>query len=94
MVTATVSQLAQPLDMSQSAVVRSMAVLESCGLVRSAKVGRTRICRLEPLRLRVADDSFAGQRAGSGPPARPGGRVLAEDLAAEQAASTLERNLR
>ena len=36
---ATVSQLAQPLDMTLSAVVQHLAVLESCGLVRSEKVG-------------------------------------------------------
>ena len=60
---ATVSQLAQPLDMTLSAVVQHLAVLESCGVVRSEKVGRTRTCRLEPLGLRLAEDWFAGQRA-------------------------------
>ena len=60
---ATVSQLARPLDMSLSAVVQHLAVLESCGVVRSEKVGRTRTCRLEPVGLRLAEDWFAGQRA-------------------------------
>ena len=60
---ATVSQLAQPLAMSLSAVVQHLAVLESCGLVRSEKVGRTRTCRLEPVGLHLAEDWFAGQRA-------------------------------
>ena len=46
---ATVSQLAQPLDMSLSAVVQHLAILESCGVVRSEKVGRIRTCRLEPM---------------------------------------------
>jgi DNA-binding transcriptional ArsR family regulator len=60
---ATVSQLAQPLEMSLSAVVQHLAILESCGVVRSEKVGRTRTCRLEPTGLRLAEDWFAGQRA-------------------------------
>jgi DNA-binding transcriptional ArsR family regulator len=60
---ATVSQLAQPLAMSLSAVVQHLAVLESSGLVRSEKVGRTRTCRLEPVALRRAEEWFAGQRA-------------------------------
>ena len=60
---ATVSRLAQPLDMSLSAVVQHLAVLESCGVVRSEKVGRSRTCRLEPVGLRLAEDWFAGQRA-------------------------------
>ena len=49
--------------MSLSAVVQHLAVLESCGVVRSEKVGRTRTCRLEPVGLRLAEDWFAGQRA-------------------------------
>jgi len=60
----TVSQLAQPLDMTLSAVVQHLAVLESCGLVRSEKVGRTRTCTLEGAGLRLGADWFAGQRAG------------------------------
>jgi DNA-binding transcriptional ArsR family regulator len=60
---ATVSELARPLEMTLSAVVQHLAVLESCGLVRSEKVGRTRTCRLEPVGLQLASDWFAGQRA-------------------------------
>ena len=60
---ATVSQLARPLEMTLSAVVQHLAVLESCGLVHSEKVGRTRTCRLEPVGLHLAEDWFAGQRA-------------------------------
>ena len=60
---ATVSQLAQPFDFTLSAVVQHLAVLEEAGLVSSEKVGRTRTCRLEPARLRLAADWFAGQRA-------------------------------
>jgi DNA-binding transcriptional ArsR family regulator len=59
----TVSQLAKPLDMTLSAVVQHLAVLESCGLVRSKKLGRTRTCSLEGAGLRLGADWFAGQRA-------------------------------
>ncbi len=60
---ATVSQLAEPLAMSLSAVVQHLGVLQSCGLVRTEKVGRVRTCRLETARLRGAEEWFAGQRA-------------------------------
>ncbi len=81
---ATVSQLAQPLDMTLSAVMQHITVLESCGLVSSEKVGRTRTCRLEPVGLRLAADWFAGQRATWDRRLDRLGEVLAEDLAAEQ----------
>src|SRR5580704_6390093 len=60
---ASVSQLAQPLEITLSAVVQHLAILESSGLVSSEKVGRTRTCRIEPVGLRLAADWFAGQRA-------------------------------
>lgn len=81
---ATVSQLAQPLDMTLSAVVQHLAVLESSGLVRSEKVGRTRTCRLEPVGLRLAEDWFAGQRAAWEHRLDRLGEVLADDIAREQ----------
>ena len=52
---ASVSELAQPLDMSLSAVVQHLQVLEASGLVRSAKVGRVRTCRIEPKALTMAE---------------------------------------
>ena len=79
---ATVSQLAQPLAMTLSAVVQHLSVLESSGLVRSDKVGRTRTCRLEPVRLRLAEDWFAGQRAAWERRLDRLGAVLAADVAA------------
>jgi DNA-binding transcriptional ArsR family regulator len=88
---ATVSQLAAPLDMSLSAVVQHLGVLESCGVVRSEKVGRTRTCRLEPVGLRLAEDWFAGQRALWERRLDRLGQVLAEDAAAEDAAAEKEQ---
>ena len=81
---ATVSQLAEPLDMTLSAVVQHLASLESCGLVRSEKVGRVRTCRLQPVGLELAEDWFAGQRAVWERRLDRLGEVLAADLAAER----------
>jgi DNA-binding transcriptional ArsR family regulator len=60
---ASVTQLADPMAMSLSAVVQHLAILESCGLVSTQKVGRVRTCRLEPTVLQSAEEWFAGQRA-------------------------------
>jgi len=59
---AAVGKLAQPLTMSLPAVMQHLQVLEACGLVRSEKVGRVRICRIEPGALRVAEDWISRQR--------------------------------
>jgi DNA-binding transcriptional ArsR family regulator len=83
---ATVSQLASPLDMSLSGVVQHLAVLESCGVVRSEKVGRTRTCRLEPVGLRLAEVGTPARQVGRGPRRRPRRRA---DITI-----TLERSLR
>ena len=76
----TVSQLAQPLDMTLSAVVQHLSVLESCGLVRSEKAGRTRTCTLEDAGLRLGADWFAGQRAAWGRRIDRLGAVLTADI--------------
>ena len=60
---ASVSELAQPLDMTLSAVVQHLQVLEASGLVRSQKVGRVRTCRIEPMALRRAEQWIAARRA-------------------------------
>ncbi|HEX3803980.1 MAG TPA: metalloregulator ArsR/SmtB family transcription factor [Solirubrobacteraceae bacterium] len=46
--TASVSELAAPLDVSLPTVLQHLDVLQRSGLVRSEKVGRVRTCRLEP----------------------------------------------
>lgn len=51
----TVSELAEPLPMSMSAVMQHLKVLEAAGLVRSEKVGRVRTCRVEPEALTAAE---------------------------------------
>lgn len=52
---ASVSQLAEPLAMSLSAVVQHLNVLEASGLVRTEKLGRVRTCQIEPKALRNAE---------------------------------------
>jgi DNA-binding transcriptional ArsR family regulator len=59
---ASVSELAAPLAMSLPAVLQHVAVLESCGLIRSEKAGRVRTCRIEPAAIRSAETWLAGQR--------------------------------
>jgi DNA-binding transcriptional ArsR family regulator len=43
----SVSQLATPLDITLTAVVQHLQVLEESGLVHTEKVGRVRTCRIE-----------------------------------------------
>lgn len=52
---ASVSELAQPFDMSLPAVVQHLQVLEAAGIVASEKIGRVRTCRLEPRALSQAE---------------------------------------
>ncbi len=59
---ASVSDLAQPLDMSLPAVMQHLKVLETSGLVRSEKSGRVRMCRIEPKAMETAEGWFAKRR--------------------------------
>ena len=59
---ASVGELAKPFAMSLPAVMQHLQVLEACGLVRSAKVGRVRTCRIEPAVLRLAENWLGRQR--------------------------------
>ncbi|RYD55467.1 MAG: ArsR family transcriptional regulator [Sphingomonadales bacterium] len=43
----SVSALAEPLDISLTAVIQHLRVLEDCGLVATEKIGRVRTCRLD-----------------------------------------------
>ena len=58
---ATVSELAEPLPMSMSAVVQHLNVLQGNGLVSSEKVGRVRTCHIEPAALRPVE-RWIGER--------------------------------
>jgi DNA-binding transcriptional ArsR family regulator len=76
---ATVSELAQPLPMSLSAVVQHLQVLQGSGLVRSEKVGRVRTCRIEPAALRPVEQWIGARRASWERPLDRLGEYLAED---------------
>jgi DNA-binding transcriptional ArsR family regulator len=60
---ATVTELAKPLDMSLTAVLQHVQVLEASGLIRSRKVGRTRTCSIDPAVLRSAEAWISQRRA-------------------------------
>jgi len=60
---ASVSELAEPLDMSLPAVIQHLQVLESSGLVRSEKAGRVRTCRLQRAALQSAEKWLNARRA-------------------------------
>jgi DNA-binding transcriptional ArsR family regulator len=60
---ASVSELAEPLDMTMSAVVQHLHVLEESGLVRTEKVGRVRTCRIDRKALSAAERWFTDRRA-------------------------------
>ena len=59
---ASVSELAEPLAMSLAAVVQHVQVLEGCGVVRTEKVGRTRMCRIEPAAMTAAEQWITDRR--------------------------------
>jgi len=48
------SDLAQPFDMSQTAVSKHIRVLSESGLVKVEKRGRTRYCRLNASNMKAA----------------------------------------
>ena len=59
---ASVSELAEPFDMALPSFVQHLRVLEDCGLVISAKVGRVRSYELVPKRMKAAEDWLLRQR--------------------------------
>jgi DNA-binding transcriptional ArsR family regulator len=61
--TASVSELAAPLDVSLPTVLQHLEVLQRSGLVRSDKVGRIRTCRLEPGPMQALEHWIAEHRA-------------------------------
>lgn len=59
----SVSELAAPYGMALPSFVAHMKVLESAGLVRSAKAGRVRTYELAPDQLQIAEDWLGRQRS-------------------------------
>jgi DNA-binding transcriptional ArsR family regulator len=58
----SVSELAQPFDMSLTAVVQHLQVLERCGLIATEKIGRVRTCSLRPEALDTLQGWIAQRR--------------------------------
>jgi DNA-binding transcriptional ArsR family regulator len=58
----SVSDLAQPFDLTLAAIVQHLQVLEESGLVRSEKVGRVRTCRLDQGGLKLAERWISERR--------------------------------
>jgi DNA-binding transcriptional ArsR family regulator len=59
---ASVSELAEPFDMSLSAVAQHIRLLQASGLIASEKVGRVRTCRIEPKALRTVEQWVSERR--------------------------------
>ena len=59
---ATVSELAQPFDMSLPAISKHLGVLEKAGLVDREKDGRVRRCTMNPAPLGEAEQWVAERR--------------------------------
>ena len=60
---ASVSELGKSLPMTLAAVVQHVQVLEASGLVRTQKLGRTRMCSLNLVPLQSAERWIAERRA-------------------------------
>jgi DNA-binding transcriptional ArsR family regulator len=58
----SVSDLARPLPMSLPAAMQHLQVLQTAGLVRSEKVGRVRVCAIEPAALSRAEEWVNARR--------------------------------
>jgi DNA-binding transcriptional ArsR family regulator len=59
---ASVSWLAEHLPMSLPAILGHLQVLEENSLIRTEKIGRVRMCQLEPHPLRMLDQWMAPRR--------------------------------
>jgi len=82
---ASVSELAEPLAMSLAAVVQHVQVLEACGVVRTEKIGRTRMCRIEPGAMTAAERWISDRRRGWEARLDRLGDILKGDPATEEA---------
>jgi DNA-binding transcriptional ArsR family regulator len=59
---ASVTQLAAPFPMALPSFMKHLGVLERSGLIRSSKRGRVRTCRLDPAKLKPAEQWLCEQR--------------------------------
>jgi DNA-binding transcriptional ArsR family regulator len=59
----SVSQLAEPLGVTLTAVVQHLQILEEVRLVQTEKVGRVRSCRIEPTGLDALEEWIRAHRS-------------------------------
>jgi DNA-binding transcriptional ArsR family regulator len=59
---ASVSQLAEHLPMGLPMILQHLQVLEQNGLIHTERIGRERICRIEPQALRLLDQWVTSRR--------------------------------
>jgi DNA-binding transcriptional ArsR family regulator len=88
---ASVSDLAKPFAMTLAAVVQHLQVLEASGFVRSEKIGRVRMCRLEQGGFAPLADWIAARRMLMERRFDRLGALLAEGAAATEQAATPAR---
>lgn len=60
---ASVGELAQPFDMALPSFMKHIRCLEECGLIRTRKAGRIRLCVMEGHALMAVETWLAAQRA-------------------------------
>lgn len=60
---ATIGELAEPFELSLPAISRHISVLEQAGLVIKHRHAQQRMCRIEPARLRDAEDWIGRYRS-------------------------------
>jgi DNA-binding transcriptional ArsR family regulator len=60
---ASISRLAEPLGLTLAAVVQHIQLLEEAGLVESEKVGRVRVCKIDPKGVAVASGWLEARRS-------------------------------
>ena len=60
---ASVSDLAEPFDVTLMAVSKHLKVMEEAGLIRREKDGRVHRCSFDPTAIAEASDWMAGARA-------------------------------
>ncbi|HEY3744086.1 MAG TPA: metalloregulator ArsR/SmtB family transcription factor [Bryobacteraceae bacterium] len=60
---ASVSRMAEPLNMTLAAVVQHLQVLEESGLIQTQKTGRVRTCHIEPTGLSAAIEWLTARRS-------------------------------
>ena len=81
---ASVSDLAEPFEMSLPAVLQHLQVLEQSGLVKTEKVGRVRTCKVETKALRSVEQWISARRTAWEARFDRLGAYLSEETAAEK----------